>query len=147
MACAMRTLISFPKRQRSGSKVGRCSRWRSKKVGDAFFVVAGIQFRSLILGTSLAAAQVVEANVGDNAVEPGVKAAFEAEAVKVAVDLKESLLIDVAGVFGPLHEVQGEAQNVAVETANEFLESATVTRLRLRHQCPLIKVGQRGHRG
>ena len=52
-----------------------------KKVGNAFFGMAGIQFRGLVFGASLAAAQVVEANVGDDAVEPGVKAALEAEEI------------------------------------------------------------------
>src|SRR5207249_10212496 len=90
---------------------------------------------------------LIEAHVGDDAVEPGVEAAFEAEAMQVAVNLEEGLLIDVARVFRPLHQVQGQAQHVAVEAANQFLESDTVAGLRFRHQCALVEISQRGHRG
>src|SRR6266566_504409 len=118
-----------------------------KKVGNAFFGMAGIQFRGLVFGARLAAAQVVQADVGDDAIEPGVKAAFKAEAVQIPVNLEESFLVDVAGILGPLHEIQGQAQDIAVVAANQFLESGTVSRLRFRHQHPLVKVGQGGHRG
>ncbi len=50
-----------------------------EEIGDALLVEAGIQFGSLIFGARLTAAQVVQANVGYDAVEPGVKAALEAE--------------------------------------------------------------------
>ncbi len=98
-------------------------------------------------GARLAAAQVVQADVGDDAVEPGVKAAFKAETVQIPVNLEERFLIDVAGVLGPLHEIEGQAQDIAVIPANQFLESGAVSRLRFRHQHPLVKVGQGSHRG
>src|SRR5260370_20072442 len=101
-----------------------------KKVGNAFFWMAGIQFRGLVFGAGLAAAQVVEANVGDDAVEPGVKATFKAETVQIPVNLEERFLIDVAGALGPLHEIEGQAQDLAVIPANQFLQSAPCSRLR-----------------
>jgi len=118
-----------------------------EKIGDALLVEAGIQFGSLIFGARLTAAQVVQANVGDDAVEPGVKAALEAETVEIAVDLEECFLVDVAGVLGALHEIQRQAQNVPVEAAHQFLESSTTARLRFRNQGPLVEVGQGDHRG
>src|SRR5216684_5001933 len=63
-----------------------------EKIGDALLVKAGIHLGSLILGARLAAAQVVQANVGDDAVEPGVKAALKAETVEIAVDLQKCFL-------------------------------------------------------
>src|SRR5215471_21246628 len=89
---------------------------------------------------------MVQANVGDDAVKPGVEAALETEAVQIAVDLEKSFLVNVARIFRTLHEVQSEAENVAVEAANQFLESRTAARLRLRHQRSLVEVGQGSHR-
>src|ERR1700730_5777061 len=84
-----------------------------KEIADAFVVVAGVQFRGLVFGARLATAQMIEAHVGNDAVEPGVEAALEAETVKISVDFEESFLIDIAGVFGPLHQIQREPQDVA----------------------------------
>ena len=78
-----------------------------KKIGDAFFVAAGDEFRRLVLRARLPAAQMVEAYVRDNAVEPSVEAALEAEAMEIAVNLEEGFLINVASVFRALHQVQG----------------------------------------
>src|ERR1700726_24839 len=64
-----------------------------EKVGDAFFVMSGIHFWRLIFRPSLPAAQLIQAHVGDDAVEPGIKATLEAEAMQVAVDLQESFLV------------------------------------------------------
>src|SRR6266550_7606137 len=96
-----------------------------EKVGDALLVKAGIQFRSLIFRARLAAAQMVQANVGYDAVEPGVKAALEAETMEIAVDLQECFLVDVSGILGALHEIQGQPQDVPIIAAHQFLESRT----------------------
>ena len=90
---------------------------------------------------------MVQANVGNDAVEPGVKAALKAESVEIAVDLKEGFLIYVPGVLGPLHQVQRQAQHVPVEAAHQFLESRAAARLRFRDQRSLVEVGQGDHRG
>src|SRR6266550_2614844 len=118
-----------------------------EKIGDALLVEAGILLGGLIFGARLSAAQMVQADVGDDAVEPGVEAALEAETVKIAVDLEECFLVDVPGVFGALHEIQSQAQDVPVEAAHQFLESRTTARLRFRNQGPLVEVGQGDHRG
>src|SRR5216684_4216288 len=118
-----------------------------EEIGNAFFVEARIQLGWLVFGARLAAAQVIQADVGDDAVEPGIEAALEAETVEIAVDLEEGLLVDVPGVLGALHQVQRQAQDVPVEAAHQFLESRTAARLRFRDQGPLVDVGQRDHRG
>src|SRR5205807_860829 len=117
------------------------------EISDAFLVNSRIQLRRLVFGAGLAAAQVVQANVGNDAVEPGVKAALKAESVEIAVDLKEGFLIYVPGVLGPLHQVQRQAQHVPVEAAHQFLESRAAARLRFRDQRSLVEVGQGDHRG
>jgi len=55
-----------------------------KEIGDALFMISGVRFRRLILGPRLAAPQLIEANVGDDPVKPGVEAALETEAVQIA---------------------------------------------------------------
>src|SRR5258708_23384496 len=77
-----------------------------EEIGEALLVEAGIQLRRLVFGARLAAAQVVQAHVGDDAVEPGIEAALEAETVYVAINLEEGFLVDVSGILGALHQVQ-----------------------------------------
>src|SRR6202521_5063361 len=117
-----------------------------EKVSDSFVVVGGAELRRLVFGTRLAAAQLVEANVGHDAVEPSIKAALEAKPVEIAVHLQEGFLINVAGIFRALHQVEGQPQNVAVIAAHEFLESRSAATLRLGDEGPFVKLGKRSHR-
>src|ERR1700730_14474281 len=59
----------------------------------------------LIFRMAAAAAQMVEANVRNDPIDRGIKGAFEAEAAQIAVDFQESLLVDVAGIFGATQHV------------------------------------------
>ena len=56
-------------------------------------------------------------------------------------------MVDVSGILGALHEIQGQPQDVPIIAAHQFLESRTAAGLRFRNQDPLVKVGQRDHRG
>jgi len=78
---AMRALISLPMKVRSGQRRALLA-LAFEEIGDALLVEAGIQFGSLIFGAPDGGAGV-QANVGDDAVEPGVKAALEAETVRL----------------------------------------------------------------
>src|ERR1700676_31309 len=117
-----------------------------EKVRDAV-LMRGVYLGSLIFGAGLPATQLVQANVGDDAVQPGIKAALETEPVEIAVNLQEGFLINVSGVLWPLHQVQRQPQDVAVVAAHQFLKRSAATRLRLCHQRPFLEVRQRGHRG
>ena len=107
---------------------------------------AELGFGRLIFGPRLAPPQLIEANVGDDAIEPGIKAALETESMEVAVDLQEGFLVDVARVLGTLHQVQRQPQHVAVVAAHQFLERMAGARLRLDHQTALVQLGQGSHR-
>src|ERR1700677_966441 len=61
-------------------------------------------YGSLILAMARAATQVIEPHIRDDAVKPGVKAAFETKTVKVAVDTQKTFLVNVAGVFGAMDQ-------------------------------------------
>jgi hypothetical protein len=76
-----------------------------------------------------------------------VKAALEAEAMQIAIDLQERFLVDVTGVLGTLHQVQREAQHVAVVAAHQLLEGSAAACLGFSHQTSIVKLGQRSHRG
>ncbi len=101
-------------------------------------MIPGVGLWSLILRPRLAPPQMIEANVGDNSVEPGIKAAFEAKAVKIAVNLEECLLINVPRVFRALHQVQRQPQHIPVEAVHKLLESRTVAGLSFRHEGALV---------
>src|SRR5229473_692266 len=117
-----------------------------EKVGNPFVRMA-VRLRSLILRARLAPPQMIQTNVCDDAVQPGIKAALEAEAMQVAVNLQESFLINVARVLGTLHQIQRQPQHVAVIAAHQFLESSAASGLRLRDYAALVKLGQSSHRG
>src|SRR5258705_1011272 len=89
---------------------------------------------------------MIQADIGDNAIKPCVETAFETEAMQVAVDLQEGLLIDVAGVFGALHQVQGKAQDVAVIASDKLLKRKAAAGLSFLDKGALFKMGQRVHR-
>ncbi len=113
-----------------------------EKVGNPLVRVAGVGLGSLILRPRLTPAQMIQANICNDAVQPGVEAALEAEAMQVAINLQESLLINVARVLGTLHQIQRQPQHVPVIPAHQFLERSTVPRLRLRDYAALVKLGQ-----
>ena len=52
--------------------------------------------------------QVVQADVGYDTVEPGVKTAVEAEGVEVLVNSQKGFLVNVPGVFGRPQKVHGD---------------------------------------
>src|SRR5260370_12130113 len=118
-----------------------------KKIARTFILPVQMYFGSLIFRTCLPPPQMIQAYVGHDAVQPGVETAFEAEAVQIAVNLKEGFLVNVARIFWTLHQVHGQPQYVAVEAAHQFLESRAIPGLCLDDEGPFVKFRQRGHRG
>jgi len=86
----------------------------------------------------LAAAQVVQANIGNDAVQPGIEAALKPEPVQIFVDPHETFLVDVTGVFGTMNQIEGQAQNLAVIAVHQLLECQTVARLRTPYESLLF---------
>src|ERR1700676_285415 len=84
-----------------------------EEIAEAFVVIRGVELGCWVFRPRLAAAQLVQAYVGDDAIEPGIEAALEAETMQVAVHLEERLLINVAGVFRTLHQVHAQAKHAA----------------------------------
>src|SRR5271165_5737785 len=86
--CRQPCLNLFPRKVPLGIERGTILPLAFEEVRAPILILRRVQFRSLILRSCLAAAQVIQAYVGYDAVEPGVKAALETEAVEIAVDLK-----------------------------------------------------------
>ena len=86
----------------------------------------GMDDRSLVFGMAATSAQMVEADVGDNAVDPGVKGAIKTEARQVAINLDEGFLVDILGVFGAAQNIEREAQDLAVVALDENFEGGAV---------------------
>src|SRR5712671_3825920 len=113
-----------------------------EKVRNPFVRMADVRLRSLILGTRLTTPQMIQANVCDDAVQPRVETALEAETMQVAVNFQEGLLINVARVLRTLHQIQRQPQHVAVIPAHQFLERSPVSNLRFRDYTALVQLGQ-----
>lgn len=93
------------------------------------------------LFADFALAEEVQAKVGDDAVEPGVEAAIEAEGVEIAMDAEEGLLVDIAGVLLGAQEVEGEAEDGLIVGVDELLEGELVARLRRSDECRFVRQG------
>src|ERR1700730_6388562 len=80
----------------------------------------------LFFRVAATAAQVIEANVRNDSIDPSEEGAFEAEEVQIPVDLQEGLLIDVAGVFGAAQQIEREPQALPVVALHQQFESGAV---------------------
>jgi hypothetical protein len=74
-------------------------------------------------------AQLIEAEVGDDAVQPSREAGIEAKLGQITVDAKEGFLVNVARVFFGVKQIVGHAQDVMIMSAHKFVESAGVATL------------------
>src|SRR2546428_13721232 len=108
--------------------------------------MVGSELGGLVSRPSLAPTEVIEANVGYDAVEPGVEAAFKAEAVEIPIDFEKGFLIDVPRILRPAHHVQRQAHDVAIVAAAKLLESGAAARHGFGDPCPLLKLGRRRNR-
>ena len=73
---------------------------------------------------------MIEADVGDDAVRPGIKAALETEARQIFVNFQEGFLVDVAGIFGLAQNIEGDSQDIAVVAVDQLFKRFAVAALR-----------------
>ena len=92
---------------------------------------------------SVAAPEVIKADIRDDPIDPRVESAFETKAVQIAINLKEGLLVNIARVFSAAQHIQREPQHLAVVALHEHLESGTIARLRALDQRSVIGCGKR----
>src|SRR5580704_2952241 len=116
-----------------------CARFRLaiEKVTRCSFAFIGR--RGLIFFSAGSAAQVIERNVSHNPVQPSIEAALKSKAVQISVNPEKAFLINVAGIFTAVDQVQRQTQNFAIVAADEFLEGQTVSGLRLANEGMFVR--------
>src|SRR5579863_806288 len=83
-------------------------------------------------------AQVIQTQVRDDPVNPGIKGTLKQEAADVLVRLQERILINILGVVFGAGEMQSEPQHGLVVVTDEFLEGGSIPLLRLADQHRVI---------
>ena len=81
---------------------------------------------------------MVEAKVGDDAVDPGIERALKTEAAQVLVGLQKGVLINVLCVGFRTGEAEREPQNTLVVVADEFFERGAIATLSLSDQSVVV---------
>src|SRR5712692_7498871 len=82
-----------------------------------------------IPATRIFLSQVIEAEIGHNAIDPGVKRTLEAKARQVYVCPEKRLLINVLTILLRAGEMDGEAQHGAVVLPDQFFEGGGIALL------------------
>ena len=104
-------------------------------VGDVrheiHFVAAGVEHSGGIFATRFTATQLVEAQVGDDPVQPGVKRTLKPEVAEVPVRLDEGVLMYILRVLLVAQHVQRKAEDALVVAPDERIERTAITALRL----------------
>src|SRR5260370_19296937 len=83
-------------------------------------------------------ADLVQAQIGHDPVNPGVKRALEAEPADVLVSLQEGFLINVLGFVLRSGQVQRQPKHRLVVVAHQFLERGAAAALSLPPQLSLL---------
>src|ERR1700734_4388312 len=82
-----------------------------------------------VLFAHLPLAQMIEAKIGHDTVNPSVKRALKAKIPNALVRLQESFLINILGLVFRAGEMQGQPQHCLVETPHQFLEGSAIATL------------------
>src|SRR5579872_842853 len=92
-----------------------------------------------ILPPRLAFAQVVEAQIGNDPVNPGIERAFKTKVTDMPVSFEEGFLIDVLRVGFRAGEVKRKAQDRLIILPDKRLKRTPVTALRGTNQIAVIQ--------
>src|SRR5208337_3641156 len=82
--------------------------------------------------------QMIKAEVGNDAVDPGIERTLKPEATQILVGLEEGFLINILRVRLLPRQVQRQPQHRLIVMADEYLEGRTVTLLRLPDQTRIV---------
>ena len=130
---------SWPSSRFSGFAAARCFRLAIEEIPRAAFGFGFLRHRRLILAAAGAAAQMVERHVGHDSVEPSVEAALEPETVQISIDAQKALLVNVAGVFGAMNQIQRQPQDVAIVAPDQVVKRQAVSGLSLTDKRLLVR--------
>ena len=79
--------------------------------------------------TDFALPQLIQADVGHDPVQPGMKTAIEPERMQVPVDPRKRLLVHVARIFRRPQQVHRQPEHTLVVRADQLLKSVLVAAL------------------
>ena len=74
---------------------------------------------------------MIEAEIGDDAVNPGIKRTLEAKTADVLVRLQERFLINVLGFRVRAGKMHSQPEHCLVVVSYQFLEGSAIAPLRL----------------
>ena len=78
----------------------------------------------------LTASQMIEAEIGDDAVNPGVERRLKTKAIKVLVGPEKCFLIDVLSILLGTGEMQRQTQHSLVVISHQLFERGSIPVLR-----------------
>src|SRR5437762_14897 len=76
----------------------------------------------LVFAPRLPAPELIQAQIGDNAINPRIERALEAEITDVAVGFQESFLVDILGVVLAAGQVQRQAKHLLLILLDQGVE-------------------------
>jgi hypothetical protein len=79
----------------------------------------------------LALAKMIEAEIGHNAVNPGVKGTFKTEVPDVPVGFQERFLVNILGFVVGSSEVHCQPQHSLIVVPHQFFKGGAISALRL----------------
>ncbi len=83
-------------------------------------------------------AQMIEAEIGNDAVDPGIEGTLKTETAQILVGLEEGLLINVLSVRLRSRQVQRQPQHRLIVMTHQDLEGRAVSLLRLADQTRVV---------
>ena len=105
------------------------------------FVAGVIHDDGVIFAAGFFAAELVETEVGDDAVDPGIERALEAEVADVAVGFEEGFLVDIFRIAFRTGEMEGEAEDLVLVLADEGVKGYAGAGLRFADEFHLRGAG------
>src|SRR5712691_4775045 len=74
-------------------------------------------------------AQMIQTEIGDDTIDPGVEGALETEAREIDVGAEKRLLIDILSIFLRTGEVDSQPQHRSIVLPYQFFEGGSVSLL------------------
>jgi len=112
-----------------------------KKVSNTFVMVPVVHFRRLIFGTRLPAAQMVEAHIGDDAVQPGIEGTVAAKLRQGPIGLDEGLLGNVLRLSRVAHIAHDQLDEFVLVLEHQRIERPLVPALHAAYQAQITCIG------
>ena len=88
-------------------------------------------------------AQMVDAQVDDDAIEPREELSVALERCKVLVDLEEGFLADIARVVGVMNHPERDGEGTALVSGNQLGKGRRVPAARIFHELPVVRLQAR----